>query len=73
MVGRFNYNVGQLQNLRFPVLLSSAQFKMVSIRPGKPICVPPRLSEVSSNVAFETVVPGPQTVGERQKAANFGG
>ena len=28
---------------------------MVSKRSGKPICAPPRLSEVFANVAFETV------------------
>ena len=34
---------------------SSVQFRTVSMRSGKPIRAPPRLSEVSPNVAFETV------------------
>ena len=33
----------------------SVQFKMVSTRSEKPICAQPRLSQVSPNVAFETV------------------
>ena len=32
------------------------QFKMVSMHSEKPICAPPRLSEVSSNVALQTFV-----------------
>ena len=37
------------------VQLSSVQFEMISVHSGKPICAPPRLSEVSPNIAFETV------------------
>ena len=34
---------------------TSLQFKMVSMRSGRPICAPPRLSGDSPNVALETV------------------
>ena len=37
------------------VQFSSVQFKRVSMRSEKPICAPPHLSEMSPNVAFETV------------------
>ena len=36
------------------LLYRSIQFKMASVRSEKPICAPPRLSEFSPNVAFET-------------------
>ena len=40
------------------VQFSSVQFKMVSVRSGKLICVPPRLSGVSSSVQFSSVQDG---------------